>query len=118
MTNTVSWNLRMSVRKGHLEDARALMVEMVRSTEEEPGTLGYEWFLSDDGQACHINERYADSDAVLSHLETFGAVFADRFLECFEPTSLSVYGAPSGEARAALDGFGADYLEWIGGFSR
>ena len=94
------------------------MAEMVSATKNEPGTQGYEWFLSQDGTACHINERYVDSDAVLSHLGTFGTRFAERFLACFEPTSLSVYGEPSEEARAALDGFGASYLGWLGGFNR
>ncbi len=108
----------MSVREGSLEAARELMEEMVSATREESGTTGYEWFLSADGTACHINERYADSDAVLAHLGNFGARFADRFLACFEPVSMSVYGEPSAEVLAILDGFGASYLEWFGGFNR
>jgi quinol monooxygenase YgiN len=108
----------MSVRDGKLSDARVLMNEMVASTQLEPGTQTYEWFLSEDGKTCHINERYADSEAALVHLGNFGAKFVDRFLACFEPTSLFVYGEPSAEARAALDGFGATYLGWLGGFNR
>ncbi len=118
MSNTISWNLQMSVRDGKLNDARDLMNEMVTTTRQESGTQNYEWFLSEDGKSCHINERYADSGAVMVHLGTFGTKFADRFLACFEPTSLSVYGNPSAEARAALDGFGATYLGWLGGFIR
>lgn len=118
MSSTISWNLQMSVREGHLNDARALMSEMVAATREEPGAQGYEWFLSEDGKTCHINERYADSEAVIVHLSNFSSKFADRFLACFEPTSLSVYGEPSAQARAALDGLGAAYLGWLGGFNR
>ena len=118
MANTVSWNLQLAVVDGRLEDFRALMHEMVASTEAEPGALGYEWFLSDDGSTCHLNERYADSDAVMAHLGTSGAKFAERFLTCVQPTSLNVYGDPSGEARAALDGFGAVYRGTFGGFAR
>ena len=118
MSEVVSWNLQMSVRDGQLDDARDLMPEMVESTRGEEGTLGYEWFLSGDGTVCHIYERYADSDAALAHLGTFGANFAERFLTCFEPTALYVYGEPSDEAQAALDGFGAQYLGTFGGFSR
>ena len=118
MSSTISWNLQMSVRDGRLDAARDLMKEMVAATEQEPGTERYEWFVSSDGMACHTNERYADSAAVLVHLGNFGSKFAERFLACFEPTSLSVYGAPSPEARAALDGFGATYLGWLGGFKR
>ncbi len=118
MSNTISWNLQMSVRDDRLNDARDLMNEMVVATQQEPGTQNYEWFLSGDDKTCHINERYADSEAVMVHLGNFGSKFADRFLACFEPTSLSVYGNPSSEARAALDGFGATYLGWLGGFNR
>ena len=63
MSDTVFWNLQMSVREGQLGVARDLMPEMVEAT---------------------------------------------RF----------VYGEPSDEARAALDGFGAVYLGTFGGFSR
>ena len=117
MSSVVSWNLQLSVREGQLDDAGRLMKEMVEATREESGALGYEWFLTEDGSACHINERYTDSDAVMAHLGTFGSAFADRFLTCFEPTGLSVYGSPSPEARAALDGFGAAYLGEFGGFA-
>ncbi len=119
MAEAVSWDLRVDVRDGRLEDFRALMGEMVGATEaNEAGTLVYEWFLSDDGSACHIHERYADSAAVMTHLGSFDANFAARFLECAEPTSLNVYGEPSSEVRAVLNGFGAAYLAPFGGFAR
>lgn len=118
MANTVSWNLQLAIRDGYLDDARELMNQMVSATLEEPGTQVYEWFLSEDDKICHINERYADSDAVMAHLGNFGSRFADRFLACFEPVSFSVYGEPSAEARAALDGLGAAYFGWFGGFNR
>jgi len=117
MSNVVSWSLQMKVRDGCLGDARALVPEMVAATREEPGALTYEYFLSADGGSCHIYERYADSDAVMTHLGNFGA-FAERFLACFEPTSLSVYGPASADARGALDTFGAAYLDTMDGFSR
>lgn len=118
MSNSIFWNLRLKVREGQLEHLRALMQEMVASTEQEPGAGTYEWFLTDDGTECHINERYADSDAALAHLGNFGEKFASRFLACVEPTSLRVYGEPSDDARAALDGFGAVYMGNFGGFRR
>lgn len=118
MTNAISWNLQLSVRDGHLDEARELMKEMVSATLEEPGTQGYEWFLSDDGKTCHINERYADSDAMMAHIGNFASNFASRFMACFEPASFSVYGDPSAEVRAALDGLGAAYFGWFGGFNR
>lgn len=118
MSNAVSWNLHCSVQDGKLDESRALMAEMVEATRQEAGALGYEWFLSPDGATCHINERYADSAATLEHLGTFGAKFAERFLACFAPTGLHVYGEPSDEVRGALESFGAVYLGTWGGFTR
>lgn len=117
MSGIVSWNLQLSVQAGRLDDARALVAEMVDATQQEPGTQGYEWFLSSDGSQCHICERFIDSGAALQHLGNFGANFAERFLTCFTPTALYVYGEPSDEARAVLDGFGAVYLGSLGGFA-
>ena len=118
MSDAISWSLQMSVREGRLNDAKQLVPEMVEATRGEPGALTYEYFLSEDGASCHIYERYADSAAVMQHLGNFGANFAERFMECFEPTSFSVYGSVSDEVRAALDGFGAAYLNTLDGFSR
>jgi quinol monooxygenase YgiN len=118
MTAAISWNLRATVKDGSLEDFRVLMEEMVESTLNESGTLMYEWFLGEDGSSCHIYERYSDSDAVMTHVGTFGANFAERFLALAEVTELSVYGDPSDEVRAALAGMGASFLGTLGGFSR
>lgn len=118
MSNSVSWNLQMSVREGQLDDARALMNEMVEATREESGAVQYEWFLGEDGGSCHIVESYTGSEAAVTHMASFLADFAERFLACFDPARLSVYGSPSAELRGVLDGFGAAYLGPFGGFRR
>ncbi len=118
MPSTISWTLQLAVRKGQLDPARTLMEEMVASTKKEEGTLGYEWFLSPDGKVCHLNERYTDSQAALVHAGNFSTIFAERFFTCFEATSFCAYGDPSAELKAALDGFGAAYFHWFGGFHK
>jgi len=118
MSDTVGWNLQLAVQDGRLTEAKSLMAEMVESTRTETGAVDYEWFFSDDGATCHICEKYADSAAALEHLGNFGANFADRFLACFSPTALHVYGPASDEVRGVMDGFGAQYLGYVGGFSR
>jgi quinol monooxygenase YgiN len=116
--SSVSWSLQLQVQDGRLEEAKALMAEMVEAARLEAGTTGYEWFLSEDGASCHICERYRDSNAALVHLGNFGTHFAERFLACFAPTAFHVYGEPSAEVRSVLDGFGAVYLGTLGGFVR
>ena len=52
------------------------------------------------------------------HLATFGEKFAERVLATVEPTRFVVYGNPDETVRGALAGFGAVYIEEIGGFTR
>jgi quinol monooxygenase YgiN len=119
MSTIVSWNLQLNVRDGQLETFRSLMEEMTKATQsDEPGTLAYEWFLSEDDTICHLYERYADAKAVMAHLGNFGSKFMARFMDCLEPTGFHVYGNPNDEARGVLDGFGAVYFRSFGGFSR
>ena len=72
---------------------------MVESTQVEPGTLSYDWWVSEDGSAVHIYERYADSDALVTHITGFGEKFAGRFLAMVDPGRFTVYGEPNDEAR-------------------
>ena len=118
MDKQVSWVIELAVKPGQLEAFRTLMQEMVESTRAEPGTLSYEWFVSADGGAVHIYERYVDSAATMTHLAGFGSKFAERFLALVSPTRFTVFGEPSDEARQALSGFGASFLSTFGGFVR
>ncbi len=118
MADHVSWLLEVAVKPGELDTFKALMAEMVESTRTEPGTLIYEWWISDDRSAIHLYERYADSPALLAHLGTFGEKFAGRFLAAVDPTRFVVYGTPSDEAKEALTAFGPVYLGPFGGFAR
>ncbi|UCC84299.1 MAG: antibiotic biosynthesis monooxygenase [Gemmatimonadota bacterium] len=118
MNAQVYWTLALEVQGGS-DEFTALMNDMVKATQtNEPGTLSYEWSTSADGKVCHIFERYADSAAVMTHLGTFGEKFAGRFLEILKPIRFDVFGSPSEEVKEALAGFGPNYMQYVGGFSR
>ena len=114
----ISWVVEVVVRPGRIGALRALMEELVAGARAEPGTLAYEWYVSDDGATVHVVERYAGSEATIVHNAAFAERWAARFLDAVEPTRFTVYGDPSPAARAVLDGFGATYLAPWGGFSR
>ena len=119
MSETVSWVLEMAIKPGELDNFKALMDEMVEAAQStQPDTTHYEWFYSEDGSACHLYERYTDSAATLIHLNSFGENFAERFLGAADPTRIVVYGDPNDEVRTILDGFGAVYMEQLGGYAR
>jgi quinol monooxygenase YgiN len=118
MSDEVHWVLEVNIKDGELDNFKAVMKDMVEATQNEPGASNYEWFISEDGNSCHIYERYADSAATMTHLGSFGQNFAERFLAAVEPTRFVVYGNPNDEVRGALAGFGAVHMSQIGGFAR
>ena len=119
MNDNVYWMLKLEVLPGRNDDFNALMEEMVRTTRDrEPGTLNYEWNTSADGTICHIYERYADSIAVIKHLESFNSKYAERFLAILKPTRFYVYGSPSQAVQSALAGFAPVYMRSANGFAR
>jgi quinol monooxygenase YgiN len=118
MIDHVAWLLELAVKPGQLEDVKVLMADLVESAEAEPGTLIYEFAISEDGSVIHTYERFTDSDAALTHLTTFGEKFVQRFLAAFDPTRVVVYGTPSDEVKQAASAFQPIYMAPLGGFAR
>jgi quinol monooxygenase YgiN len=119
MSSEVSWLLELNVNLGRETEFRSLLEEMMAAAQaNEPGTLVYEWHSNADSTLCHIHERYADSEAVLAHLQAFQEQFAARFLAVLAPTRFVVYGTPSDEVKKALAGFLPFYMQRVGGFRR
>jgi quinol monooxygenase YgiN len=118
MEGQVSWVIELAVKPGELGTFKTLMDEMVEGTSAEPTSLNYEWHISGDEGTVHIYEKYADSDAMISHVSGFLEKWAARFLACVDVTRFVVYGSPNDAARKMLDGFGPTYMGPWGGFAR
>jgi quinol monooxygenase YgiN len=126
MSDNVFFIVELEVKPGQIGDLRTVMGQMADLTRtDEPGTLNYEWFLSEDGTACHIYERYADSAAAVAHSATFPAELGQR-AQAFRPTRLTAYGTITEEIvekrikplLAALPGLPVVCLGPLGGFAR
>ena len=116
--NNVYWLLEMNIVPGQLKNMKILMAEMVTATKaKEPETLNYEWHLNADETQCTVFERYADSEAVMTHLTNFGE-FAERLLSALQPTKFSIFGSASDQVKAALSAFGPVYMNAADGFAR
>lgn len=115
----VAWMFELAVREGRDADFRALMGEMVEATQRnEPGTLDYEWYVSDDGRRLHLFERYADADAAMTHLGTFGERYMARFFDVLAPERMTLYGAPDERVRGALAQLAPVVMQQAAGFRR
>ncbi len=115
----VSWMFELSVKEGRESDFRALAEEMAAATERnEPGTLDYEWYVSDDGRRLHLFERYADADAAMIHSKTFGERYQARFFDVLTPTRMVLYGAVDERVRAGMADLAPEVISRAAGFSR
>ncbi len=114
MVGEIAWRVELRVKTGQLGNFQALTAEMVEATRRERGVLRYQRFVSEDGANIHVYERYADLAAALAHLSAFTECFADRFCTMVERQAFTVFGNPSAELKAVLDGFNAVYLRAFG----
>jgi quinol monooxygenase YgiN len=114
VSEQIGWCVELAIQPGQFDSFIELTREMVAETAAEPGVLAYQRFISNDGQIVHAVERYESSDAALGHLRTFQQQFAERFSSMVTRRRFSVYGTPSAELKAMLDGFGAIYFSRLG----
>ena len=117
MSAEISWQVELEVKLGQRGLFLALTEEMVEVTRGEAGTLIYERFVSEDGEAIWVYERYADSAAAVAHLRMFAEKFGERFASMVTRKRFTVFGSPSDELRSILDRFDATYLARFAGFS-
>ena len=87
--------------------------------ESEPGTILYEYYLSEDKKKVSLIEIYkTDADAVI-HMKNFlAAPHSGPFLETFEIESFKVMGNSSNELKEILNDFTRDHRKLIRGFKR
>jgi quinol monooxygenase YgiN len=114
MVEEISWHVDLRVKSGQLGNFRTLTREMVEAARHESGVLSYQRFVSQDGKAVHVYERYSDSDAAVAHLVAFAKRFSGRFSGMVERKTFTVFGEPSAKLKEILDGFDAMYLKPFG----
>lgn len=103
MSDVLTWILETTLQDDQRPALQALMHEMTEATRaNEPGCLLYDWFVTPEGDACHILESYADEAALMQHVATFNASYARRLFALVKPRRMTVFGTPSDTVRAAL----------------
>lgn len=119
MTSNVSWLVEVAIKDGQVENLKDLIREMSdRAEANEPGTLKYEWTISDDGSTGHLYERYRDSEAAMAHVASFNENFAERFMRLVDSQRLFVYGSPNAALKQEMAAAGPVYMQQAGGFAR
>ncbi len=110
--------VELTIHEGELEVFEGIAREMIAGSRSEPGTLGYEWYLTSDRKRCRLLESYASADDLLAHLA--GPVvqqLVPKLAQHVTIDSFEVYGDPGPQAAAMLAQFGATIFEHWGGLS-
>lgn len=117
MQNEIYSIYHLSLAASDFDAFENLIQSIVAATSKESDTTIYEYVVNSNRTVVHIVERYR-TQGVLPHVEQTFAPFAERFLKLAKIEKLFVYGDTTPEIRAKLDGFGAEYLTPLVGFSR
>ena len=120
MSDQVAWTVDMDIGEGKLKALKALITEMVAQTQaKEPGALGYQWDITEDGKRLTIRERYKDIAAVQAHMGNVGPTHIPRLMGMGTVTSFTVYADNvTPELRATLAGAHPSFTQNAGGFVR
>ena len=105
--NMVRLAVDLTINEGKLSEFEGIARTMITGTQNEPGTLGYDFFFSDDRKRCRLIESYVDADAVLVHFK--GPVVQELVPKLLGTSSLSrfeVYGDPGPEAAEMMKRLG------------
>ena len=114
----VSYVIQWTINDGEIENFKSMASGFVSSVQEgEPGTLGYQWYIGEDGKHCLLEETFESSEALLTHLGNVGPSLPG-ILAIAPITRLEVRGNASAEAREALAGLGASHFAQFAGFDR
>ncbi|HEX9795343.1 MAG TPA: antibiotic biosynthesis monooxygenase [Planctomycetota bacterium] len=99
--NEVRLTAHFAIHPGQLEVFKTHAETCLRIVQEQDtGTIQYDWFLSDDGTRCVVQETYRDSAAVLEHFEHVGATIAE-IVRCADP-AIELFGSLSPALVAAI----------------
>ncbi len=110
--------VRQGIMPGKLDEFKKLAEALTCGVEEnEPTTLGYEWFIDDAGTTCYLNEYYGSSEDFLLHFKSLGPKLEDM-LAISPLQEMLVLGDPDAEVRELLGGLGAKFYTPSVGFCR
>jgi quinol monooxygenase YgiN len=119
--NQIHSRAEITIEKGKIEEFKKLVQEMSRVVEaNEPDTISFQYYLNrDDETKCIVNETYANSEAVLAHINGVASqTILPKVFSASRISRLDVYGNPSEGLQKVLTSFGPQIYNPYAGFSR
>lgn len=110
--------VRQTITPGGREEfTRCARLGAGNAEANEPGTLGYQFFVNDEGTESYLVERYADSQSFLTHFANVQPVL-EAAMKVSALSEAVVLGDPDPEARDMLANLGVTYYPECIGFCR
>jgi quinol monooxygenase YgiN len=115
----VRLSVSFTVSDAQLDAFKSIAAAMTEGSKAEPGTLGYEWFSSEDGKRFRLIETYVDAAAVEAHF--MGPVvqqLVPKIAALSTTDGLEIYGDPGPKVTEMAASFGAVIYQYILGIGR
>jgi len=114
---TTTLLVEFDIKPGRTADFKAAAKPIFAKTQEEPGTLRYEYFLSADGSKNVNIEIFEDADAFVYHNRNVADLVPALF-ETLEHVSIAVIGDANDDLWAELAEVETIHYERLGGITR
>ncbi|HET6779889.1 MAG TPA: antibiotic biosynthesis monooxygenase [Nitrososphaera sp.] len=116
----IHFRAEFTIEEGKIEEFKKLVQDMSRVVEaNEPDTINYQFYLNRDETKCIVNETYANSDAVLAHINGVASqTILPKVFGVSRISRLDVYGNPSEELQKVITSLGLQTYNLFAGFSR
>ena len=110
--------MHFTINDGKLDEFKSMAAGYISAVKQnDPDTLGYQWFVSEEGTRCLLQETFTSSEAMLTHLGNVGPSLPE-LIAVAPITRLEVLGTVSDAAREALATLNAVHFPHLGGFNR
>ncbi len=116
MANTTLF-VEFDIKPGRTDDFRAAAEALFAKTQSEPGTLRYEYFITDDGTRNVNIEVFEDADAFVYH-NRHVADLVPALLDAVDSFKIAVIGDVNDDLWSELAGVETVHYERLGGITR
>ena len=105
--NEIHFRAEFTIEEGRIEEYKKLVQDMSRVVEaNEPDTINYRFYLNKSETECIVWETYANSEAVLAHINGVASqTILPKVRSVSRISRLDVYGNPSEELQKVLTSF-------------
>jgi quinol monooxygenase YgiN len=112
----VRLTVNFAVSGEQLAEFKSIAQAMTAVSAAEPGTLGYEWFVSADGKRFRLVETYVDANAIEAHfMGPAVQQWVPRLVPVCKVDGFEIYGDPGPKVAQMASGLGAVIFQyWLG----